>query len=423
MLFKTPDHIVETIHNNPDTPSMYIYDLEIMRQKMDALNCLPDNVDTHYAMKVNPHEKVVSNALKHENISWIEVASQWEINTIINTWEKDLSRVIYTGPGKKESELEFSVENSIKYLNVESLLEAVRINIQAEKRGIIQPVLLRLNTKHKFWEWVVWVVLWSWANQFWLDQDNAVEDLKILSKLKNIKVDWFHMYPATWIMEAGDLLGSVEKTFHDVKVIEQEYWTEFPVIDFGGWFWIDYGGDKIFDIEEYSGWLEALIKKFWMEDKTFILELGRFLWADMWYFVTKINDIKEIWVQPRWDEEDEEMFTGLICDSWTNALKRPQVLDVNYHIDIVKTNESSNQEIYRVLNEIWANTGRLSEEQIFNVYWPFCTSVDWIKKWARWHKANIWDHVVIPQTWAYGKSMSPQHFLSHPEVPEIIIND
>ncbi len=409
--YKTPENIVNTIRENTSLDSMYIYDLEVMRSKMSILSCLPSKVDTYFAMKVNPHKKVVNEALKHSNIKWIEVASRWEIDIVLSNWEKDLSRVIYTWPSKTSKELDFCIENNIWYLNVESLVEAIRINKKAREIWIVQNILLRLNTKHKFLDWEAWVKLWSWDTQFWVAQDDTIEILKILSKFENIKVDWFHMYPATWIMSAWVLLRSVDETFKFVAEIENKTWKNFRTIDFGWWFWVDYGWFSKFDIQKYSEWLWELIDKYGFWEKTFILELWRYLWADMWYFVTKINDIKKVWKSSKW----------ILCYAWTNAHKRPQVLWIDYHIDVV--NIETKDDINYVLKNLWLEEARVCSEDLVNIYWPFCTSVDYLAKWKTWITANIWDYVVMPQSGAYWKSMSPQGFLSHPEVPEIIINE
>ncbi len=63
----------------------------------------------------------------------------------------------------------------------------------------------------------------------------------------------------------------------------------------------------------------------------------------------------------------------------------------------------------------------LAAEMGFNVYGPFCTSVD---KFA-WDKSGkqirVSDYIVQPKTGAYRRSMSPKGFLSHPQVPEIFL--
>ncbi len=412
MNYKTPDHIVDVIKENKNKDAFYIYDLDVMRYKMRLLWMLPENVDTYYAMKVNPHIDVVSEALKNENISWIEVASQWEIDVVLEAWEQDLSKVIYTWPSKSDKELKFCVQNHINYLNVESWKEAIMINMEAEKRWIVQPILMRLNTHHEFAEWEAWVTLSSWDTQFWFPQDETIQYLSLLDQLKNIRVDWFHMYPATWIMEADVLLRSVDETFRFVQEVENKTWKEFKTIDFWWWFWINYWWFKEFDIGRYSEWLQKLIEKYWMEYKKFILELGRYLWSDMWFFVTKVNDIKTLSSWKKW----------VLCHAWTNSHKRPQVLNVDYHVDVVEVQDEMAARIYQISKELWLPIDIVRENDAFNVYWPLCTSVDKVALNKTWKDIKIWDFIVQPQTWAYWKTMSPQAFLSHPEIEEIVIN-
>lgn len=436
--YKTPKHIERVIKLNKDKEAFYIYDLEVMKYKMNLLSILPDNVDTYYAMKVNPNFHIVKEALNHENIAWIEVASKWEIDIVlsasedifldkISKWWKNIPneeelynyhstnlwRVIYTWPSKKQSELEFSVNNNIKYLNIESWKEAIVVNLEAEKKWKTQSVLMRLNTKHKFEKWEAWVTLWSWDTQFGFPQDEAIDYLYDLEKLENISVDGFHMYPATWILNAEVLLRSVDETFNFIKSIEDKTWKKFKTIDFGWWFWIDYGWFNEFDLEKYSSGLKKLIDKYNMNDKTLILELWRYLWADMWYFVTKVNDIKTLWSWAKW----------VLCNAWTNAHKRPQILNVDYHLDVIDIIDENINSIKQIAKKIWRPIENIELLDNFNSYWPFCTSVDKIAWNKKWLKVWLWDFLVIPQAWAYWKTMSPQWFLSHPEIEEIIIDN
>ena len=427
-----PKHIAETIQDQAE-PNWYIYDLWVMNTKMDALACLPGKVETFYAMKVNPHVEVVTNALNHENIRGIEVASAWEIEVVQQAWEQDLSKVIYTWPGKKREELQISVDWNIRYLNVESLREAIVTDMIAKQRNVMQPILLRLNSKHAFWKWEAWVTLWSGSTQFWVPQDDAVRTLRQLEQLENLKVDGFHVYPATWVMSAEVLLWSVERTFQDVVSIEKEVWKTFKTIDFWGGFWIDYGWNTQFNIQAYSIWLQKLIEKYDMQDRVFLLELGRFLWADMWYYFTKITDIKQVGIvepQTMWQiawtilenwQKIWEIIKWVICEAGTNWHKRPQVLWVDYHIEVLEWESAQRKYIEEMMMKLWWEVPQVLQDELFNVYGSFCTSVDFLAKWVRWKVARIWDFIVMPQSGAYWKSMSPQQFLSHPEVAEIVI--
>ena len=393
------------VRAHPQREAAYYFDLSRMRAQMNLLKHLPKQVRTFYAMKVNPHSEVVRAALRHSSITGIEVASGGEIDTVMSQSIKGidvLEDIIYTGPGKKNEELQLSVSGRIRHVNVESELEARRLNRIAKEIGITQPILVRLNTKHKIEG--AGVVLGSGDTQFGFPQKRAQDTLEMLSTLDNIRVDGFHMYPATGVVDYNKLLGSVEASFEFLKDIENSSQREFPILDFGGGFGIDYSGEKVFNIKGYSQGLESLITDFDFGDKIFYLELGRYLAADMGYYVTRVNDIKTL----------ESGKKAVICNAGTNAHKRPQVLDVDYPLEVISMNvEQEFPEMQEII---------VSPEDVFNVYGPFCTSVDHVALGKTGKLIRVGDYVVQPKAGAYGKTMSPQRFLSHPEVPEIILN-
>lgn len=393
------EKIKRELIRNPITSTAYFFDLGIMGQQMDSLIHLPQQVETFYAMKVNPNPRVVASALTHKNISGIEIASLGEQITAIgeNPTPEQLRKIIFTGPGKQPHEIEKAI--GIRHLNVESELEAHRANEFAKTKGVEQPILVRLNTKHVIEG--AGVTLGSGSNQFGFPQENASEVLEKLSKFKNLQIDGFHMYPATGVLNYENLLKSVEASFQFLKDIEGQANRRFPVLDFGGGFGVDYSGDNVFDIKGYSSGLEELIKGFGFNDRTFYLELGRYLAANMGYFVTKVNDIKTM----------GDGTKAVICVAGTNAHKRPQVLNVDYPLEVISMD----------VEDKFQGQENVAREDLFNVYGPFCTSVDKIA----WNKSGkiirVGDYIVQPKAGAYGRTMSPQQFLSHPEIPELFL--
>ena len=52
---------------------------------------------------------------------------------------------------------------------------------------------------------------------------------------------------------------------------------------------------------------------------------------------------------------------------------------------------------------------------------PLCTPLDLLADKMELPPAEVGDLVVVFQSGAYGRSASPQGFLSHPEVPEVLV--
>ena len=56
-----------------------------------------------------------------------------------------------------------------------------------------------------------------------------------------------------------------------------------------------------------------------------------------------------------------------------------------------------------------------------SVVGPLCTPLDVLGERMELPQAEVGDLVVVFQSGAYGRSASPQGFLSHPEVPEVLV--
>lgn len=108
---------------------------------------MPRQVQTYYAMKANPNSDVMKCVEEMRFIRGVEIASAGELEFALNYYKSN--NIIFTGPGKIEYELRKAVENCIKYINIESITEAVRINniVEELKREQVD-VLLRINLNY-----------------------------------------------------------------------------------------------------------------------------------------------------------------------------------------------------------------------------------------------------------------------------------
>jgi diaminopimelate decarboxylase len=61
------------------------------------------------------------------------------------------------------------------------------------------------------------------------------------------------------------------------------------------------------------------------------------------------------------------------------------------------------------------------ERETVSVVGPLCTPLDLLAERMELPQAEVGDLVVVFQSGAYGRSASPQGFLSHPEVPEVLV--
>jgi len=377
--------------------SFFLYDLSRVRTQIANLTGLPRNVEVFYAMKANDHPAILDLMTHSPPIRGIEIASAGEAQKVLNH-EPNLSRTIYTGPSKREDELEFAMRNGIQLINVESLTEAYRIRDLS--RGY-QPVLLRLNVNQEIHDVATKMSSATEPTPFGINEEDAPEVIKEIRGLQGVNLKGLHIFAASGVLDAQALLQHIDYSFNLFRDLELQTGMRLDTLDFGGGIGIDYEGKREFDITSFSKGLEALIGKHRMKDRRLIFELGRYLVADAGYFVTTINDIKE--------SREKKI---LLCTAGTNAHRRPYAMKINYPITILKHGE----------NIIYPEQLSAENEHV-QVRGPLCTSADVLSSDTYVSRAEIGNLVVMAKSGAYGADMSHKDFLSHEHVPEFTIGE
>ena len=119
----------------------FVYDLDAVSARVDALrSALPASFDLAFAVKANPLLAVLQH-LEALDLG-ADVASGGELRHVLRAGF-DPSRVVLTGPGKRDDELAAAVDAGIRVVTVESRGELCRLATIAEAAGRVQPVLLR----------------------------------------------------------------------------------------------------------------------------------------------------------------------------------------------------------------------------------------------------------------------------------------
>jgi len=210
-----------------------------------------------------------------------------------------------------------------------------------------------------------------------------------------------HVYAASGVLNVADLLKNCELVFAMAKQIEQDFsGVVSDIIDFGGGFGVDYlesGHD--FDPQAYADGLEALIKDYGFEGRTFFLELGRYLAADSGWFCTEILDIKE----SRGKKQ-------VICAGGINHFRRPAALAINHPLVIVRMGAA----------KVFEGQEKICNESVY-FGGPLCTGADKLANDVAIEAADVGDIAVFGLAGAYGLSMSNVEFLSHERPQEIVI--
>ena len=385
---------IEVVSN----PTCYIYDLEEVTRRIeeiDANKC--KNVSLYYAMKANPNKDVLEHVIKHDGIAGVEIASTGELEKAMQIGVEP-SKVLFTGPGKTQVELEQSVKAGLRFINVESVVEAIRIDQIADKLGKEKvDVLLRVNIDY-FLDGASEYMA-GMSTKMGIDQSRFYEDYAIIEKLKHINVCGFHVFAADGVLDCNILLKYTDFVFKFVKEAETVV-GNIGVIDFGGGFGIDYTkAGRFFDIKKYFDGLNSLICKYSFTDKEFILELGKYIVGSCGYYATQIIDIK-----------DSKGMKHIVTAGGVNHMRLPIATDRKHPVYIVDMG----------IPELYDKQIQVLNESV-DIEGPLCMTEDKISWDEHIANAKIGDIVVLTQSGAYCYSASTLWFLSHKLPLELII--
>lgn len=392
------ENTIRELAHHDKTLNAYLYHLAPMHKKINLLkNIMPAGLEVFYAMKANPHPAFLQAALT-ANVTGIEIASLGEANKAIAAGFSP-TQLIFTGPGKSMEELTWCVENNIRTIHIESLVEAFRIQHICESQDKKQDILLRINANFDIHD--AQTTFSGGSKKFGIDEEQLDVALPQILALKHLNFRGLHVYAASGVLDVGDLLHNCQLVFDLTQRIEQNYaGVSCDIIDFGGGFGVDYLEEGVdFDPQAYADGLQRMINQYGFAGRHFVLELGRWLAADCGWFCSEIIDIKT----SRGKKQ-------VVCAGGINHFRRPAALTINHPMGIVQLHKT----------KLFAAQESIAQEKVY-FGGPLCTSADKLANDVYIEKANVGDIAVFGLAGAYGLSMSNNGFLSHALPEEVVV--
>ena len=378
-------------------PTAYFYDLDIIRSNIVNLeNYMPNQISLYYAMKANNNNSILELIAANSYVKGFEIASSGELE--IASKYLNTNRLIFTGPGKTEYELASAINAGIRFINVESVVEAIRIQKLARELNVDKvDILIRINLNYSLAEGME--KMSGCSTKMGIDEDDYIESFNIISKLDRVCIKGIHVFTASGVLDYKALLKSNRYIFDLVKKIESRT-KKLEVIDFGGGLGIDYTNEnKVFNVKEYGKTLKELIIEYDFLDKEIIMELGTYLVGNAGYYTAKIIDIKKI-----------KGYKHIIIAGGVNHMGLPLEMRRKHPVEVIFMNEK----------KLYDNQPNILKEKA-DISGPLCMVTDKLC-WDEYiEEANIGDIIVFRQSGAYCYGEGMDKFLSHMLPDEIII--
>jgi len=372
---------------------LYCYDGSVMERKVAAFRAaMPRDVELHYAIKANPLPAVVARLASLTN--GLDVASGRELEIALAT-PVAREEISFAGPGKSPAELEQAVAAGI-VVNAESELELERLTTIARQTGKRPKVAIRVNPDFELKS--SGMKMGGGPKQFGIDAERVPTVLQTFVG-SPLEFWGFHIFSGSQNLRAESLIESQAKSAQLAADLARVAPAPVRLLNLGGGFGIPYfPGEKPLDLEPIATALRALVPSLRraLPQAKLVIELGRHLVGESGVYICRVVDRKV-----------SRGHVFLVTDG-----------GLHHHLSASGNFGQVLRKNYPVLV---ANRIGSQPREIASVVGPLCTPLDLLADRMELAVAQVGDLVAVFQSGAYGASASPQNFLSHPPVSEILM--
>ncbi len=373
----------EELSKKYQTP-LYVYDFENIKKNYlelkDAFKARKSLVC--YAVKANSNLSVLK--LLAELEAGADCVSMGEVKRAMYAGIPKY-KIIFSGVGKRDDEIEEAILRDILMINIESEAEFDRVELIAAKLDKSARISIRVNPDidaktHPY------ISTGLNENKFGVDIENA-KKLYIRAKNSNyIEPIGIHFHIGSQltdlkpIEEASSIVASM---LRQLKVLD----IDIKFFDIGGGIGIKYEDEETIKPYDYAQAILATLKG---TDVTVVCEPGRYIVGNSGYFLTGVLYEKE---------NSSKRF--IVVDGGMNDLLRPSLYKAYHAIEAVNVK------------------GKTSK---CDVVGPVCESGDFFAKDVELPKLKNGDLLVIKSAGAYGFTMS-SNYNSRGRAAEVAIEE
>jgi len=334
-----------------------------------------------FAVKANSNLAVI-NVLARLGAGF-DIVSGGELERVIAAGG-DTSKVIFSGLGKTEAEIERALQLGIYCFNIESGAELDRIDRIAQRLGKKAPISVRVNPDVNT-DTHPYISTGQKENKFGISYEQAIDIYRRAAILEGIKILGIDCHIGSQLTSVEPFLDATDRllTLTDRLANEGILLTHFDV---GGGLGVTYGEEE----PPHPSELIAMIRsRFANREMTLLIEPGRTISANAGIFVTKVEYLKQT---------NHKNFA--IIDGAMNDLLRPA--------------------LYGAWQEIIPVNRRQGDGITYDVVGPVCESSDFLGK-ERVLCIKAGDLLAVRSAGAYGFAMS-SNYNTRPRSAEIMVD-
>ena len=363
---------------------LYIYSTATLRRHFEAFDSAFSGLDhlTCYSVKANSNLSLLK--LLGEMGAGMDIVSGGELYRALKAGIP-ADKIVYSGVGKRASEIREALEAGILMFNVESVAELYRINEVAKEMGLVAKISFRINPDvdpqtHPY------ISTGMKKNKFGLDIEHSLEAYKLAVELENIEPVGMDCHIGSQLTNIDPFLEALDKllAFHEKL---KGMGIDIQYLDLGGGLGIPYDAEEPPHPSEFG---EALKKKLIDTGLKIILEPGRVIAGNAGVMITEVVYTKS-----------NPTKNFLIVDGAMNDLIRPSLYGSFHKIEEVEQH------------------GRAPKE--YDVVGPICESGDFLARDRQLPEIEAGERLVVYSAGAYGFAMS-SNYNTRPRACELLVD-
>ncbi len=335
-----------------------------------------------YALKANMNLAVVRTLVAQG--AGADVTSGGELFRALRAGTEP-RRIVYSGVGKKDEEIDAGLRAGIRMFNVESRAELRRIDARAGELGLRAPVAFRVNPDvdpktHPY------ISTGLRTSKFGIPIDDAVEayaEAKALPNLQVVGVDCHIGSQITQIAPFADALARVRALVQELRAAGHG----IEVVDVGGGLGVTYSEEAPPETAEYAAAVRGAVGDLGCE---IVLEPGRWITANAGVLLARVLYAK-----------DNESKRFVVVDAAMNDLIRPALY-----------------QSYMRIEPVLAVSG---EARKVDIVGPVCESGDFLAKDRSFPPVERGQLLAVRSAGAYGFAMS-SNYNARPRAAEVLVD-
>lgn len=338
--------------------------------------------DIRYAVKANSNLAVLQTLAQLG--SGFDIVSGGELTRVLAAGG-DASKVVFSGVGKQDWEIEYALESDIGCINVESASELHRIARICEANNRRAPISIRINpdvdpNTHPY------IATGLKENKFGVSIEEAISLYSEASNLSMFRIVGIDCHIGSQITDLTPFLDALERILSVVDLLAQRGIT-LEHIDLGGGLGVRYQDEDPIDVSAFASAIGQLMSG---RPQSLMFEPGRLIVANAGILLTSVIALKS---------NAEKNFA--VVDAAMNDLIRPALYSAWQEVVVV-------------------NEQATTRPQTWDIVGPVCETADFLAK-DRELSLEEDGLLAIRSVGAYGFVMS-SNYNSRGRAPEILVS-